>query len=97
MEESHRKVLQKLRLHISRNIDAKRITEELFARDILDEETRELILAQTTSYEKALFLLDVLCRSGPSAFEVFLNTLHDCGRDFLVNDIRFQLSGMKRF
>lgn len=97
MEESHRKVLRKFRLHISRNIDARRITEVLFTKEILDEASKESILAQTTSEGKAFCLLDELSRSGPDAFESFLNALHGSGRSFLANEINLHLSGMKIF
>lgn len=97
MEELHRKVLRKFRLRISRNIDARRITEVLFTKEILDEASKEFILAQTTSEGKAFFLLDELSRSGPDAFELFLNALHGSGRSFLANEINFHLSGMKIF
>ena len=96
MEESHRKVLRKFRLRISRNIDARRITEVLFTKEILDEASKEFILAQT-SEGKAFCLLDELSRSGPDAFESFLNALHGSGRSFLANEINFHLSGMKIF
>lgn len=97
MEESHRKVLQKFRLKISRNINPRKITEVLFTRGILDENDRELVLAQTTTQEKALYLLDLLSRSGPEAFEVFLQALYGCDRAFLANAIRAELSGMEKF
>nr|XP_058950724.1 uncharacterized protein LOC131778323 [Pocillopora verrucosa] len=93
MEELHRKVLRKFRLRISRNIDARRITEVLFTKEILDEASKEFILAQTTSEGKAFCLLDELSRSGPDAFESFLNALH--GRSFLANEINFHLSGVQ--
>ncbi|KAL9986204.1 hypothetical protein ACROYT_G000310 [Oculina patagonica] len=93
MEESHRKVLQKLRLKISRKINPRKITEALFTRGILDENDRELVLAETTTQDKALYLLDLLSRSGPEAFEVFLQALYGCGCAFLVNAIQAELSG----
>lgn len=93
MEESHRKVLQKLRLKISRNINPKQVTEVLFTRGILDENDRESVLAQTTTQDKALYLLDLLSRSGPEAFEAFLDALHGFNRAFLVNIIRSELTG----
>ncbi|PFX34919.1 uncharacterized protein LOC111319657 [Stylophora pistillata] len=93
MEESHRKVLRKFRLHISRNIDARRITEVLFTNEILDEASKELILAETTSEGKAFYLLDVLSRCGPGAFESFLAALHGSGRSFLANEIHRHMSG----
>ena len=97
MEESHRKVLQKLRLKISRNINPKQVTEVLFTRGILDENDRESVLAQTTIQDKALHLLDLLSRSGPEAFETFLDALYGCNRAFLVNTIRSELTGRGKF
>lgn len=92
MEEKHRKALQKLRLHISRNMNAKKITEALFSREVLDENDKEGILAETTTQDKALFLLDLLSRKGPTAFDVFVQALYDCGNAFLVNSIQSELS-----
>ena len=97
MEESHRKVLQKLRLKISRTINPRKVTEVLFTRGILDENDRESILAQTTTQDKALHLLDLLSRSGPEAFEAFLDALCVCNCAFLVNIIRSELTGRGKF
>ena len=93
MEESHRKVLQKLHLKISRNIDPKKITEVLFTRSILDENDREEVLAQTTTQDKAMRLLNLLPRRGSEAFEVFLQALYGCGCAALANSIQSELSG----
>ena len=97
MEESHRKVLQKLRLKISRTINPRRVTEVLFSRGILDENDRESILAQTTTEYKALHLLDLLSRSGPEAFEAFLDALYGCNHAFLANTLRSELTGRGKF
>lgn len=96
MEESHRKVLKKLRLKISGNIDVRslrRITEELYSRGILDENDRQEILAEKTTEYKAWLLLDLLPRKGSQAFPVFLQALHSSGSIFLANAIRSELSG----
>lgn len=95
MEESHRKVLKKLRLRISRNINVRRITEELFSGGILDENDRQEILLETTTEYKALHLVDLLPRRGSQAFPVFLQALHGSGADFLVNEIQSELSGKR--
>ena len=97
MEESHRKVLQKLRLKISRIINVRRIIEELFSREILDENDRQEILAETTTHYQSLHLVDLLPRRGSQAFPVFLQALHGSGADFLVNDIQSELSGMREY
>ena len=94
MEESHRKVLKKLRLKISRNINVRKVTEVLFSRDILDENDREEILAQTTTQYKALHLLDLLSRRGSEAFQVFLEALYGSGAVYLANAIQSECSGM---
>jgi len=93
MEESHRKVLQKLRLKISRNINVRKITEELYSGGILDENDRQEILAETTTQYQALHLVDLLPRRGSHAFPVFLQALHGSGADSLVNELS-ELSGM---
>jgi len=97
MEESHRKVLKKLRLKISRIINVRRITEVLFSRGILDENDREEILAETTTQYKALHLLDLLPRRGSEAFQVFLQALYGSGAVSLANAIQSDLSGMGEF
>lgn len=96
MEESHRKVLRKLRLEISRNIDVRRITEELFSGGILDEHDREEILAETTTLYKSLLLLDILPRKGSQAFPMFFNALDRFGSNFVWNSIQSELSGMRK-
>ena len=72
MEESHRKVLKKWRLKISKNINVRRVTESLFSGEILDESDREEILAETTTEQKAFRLLDLLPLKGSQAFPEFL-------------------------
>ena len=94
MEESHRKVLRKLRIEISKTIDATRITQQLFAEDILEETDRDEILAEKTNAHKAWHLLDLLPRKGPEAFPVFLQALNGSGAIFLANAIQSKLSGM---
>jgi len=94
MEESHRKVLRKLRLKISRNINVRRVSEELFSGGILDENDREEILAETSTQYQSLHLLDLLPRRGSQAFPVFLQALHGSGADSLVNELS-ELSGME--
>lgn len=96
MEESHRKVLQKFRLEISRNIDVRRITEELFSRGILDEHDREEILAETTTLYKSLHLLDILPRKGSQAFPKFSEALGRFGSTSVWNSIQSELSGMRK-
>ena len=95
MEESHRKVLLKLRLKISRNINVRKVTEELFSEGILDENDRqEILFAQTTTEYKALHLLDLLPRRGSQAFPAFLQALRSCGSGSgLANAIQWELTG----
>lgn len=98
MEESHRKVLKKLRLKISRNINVRRVTESLFSGEILDENDREQILAETTTQYKALRLLDLLPLKGSQAFPEFLKALRGSGSGSgsgLANAIQSELSGMR--
>ena len=94
MEESHRKVLKKWRLKISRNINVRKITEELFSEGILDENDREEIRSQTAIEYKALHLLDLLPRRGSQAFPKFMRALRQSGSGFdLANVIQAELSG----
>ena len=94
MEESHRKVLKKLRSRISRNINVRRVTEELFSEGILEENDREEIIAETTTQYKALRLLDLLPRRGSQAFPAFLQALRSCGSGSgLANAIQWELTG----
>ena len=95
MEESHRKLLQKLRLKISRNINVRRVTESLFSGGILEENDREEIFAEITTEYKALCLLDLLPRNGSQAFPVFMEALRDSGSRFVANAIQLELSSMR--
>ena len=98
MEESHRKVLKKWRLKISKNINVRRVTESLFSGEILDESDREEILAETTTEQKAFRLLDLLPLKGSQAFPEFLKALRGSGSGSgsgLANAIQSELSGMR--
>ena len=88
-------VLQKLRMHISRNMNAKKVVEVLYSQSVLDMDDREEILSETTTQYKVLKLLDKLSRRGPKAFDAFLQALRNCGFEFLVDDIQRELSGKK--
>ena len=93
MDESKRKVLRKLRLHIAENMDVKKVTEILYSRMIFDRSDREQILAETTTHDRGCELLDILSRKGPKAFKEFLQVLHISGHGFLENDIQSELPG----
>ena len=96
MEESHRKVLQKWRLNISRNINVRKVTEELYSGGILDESDREEIHSHTSIEYKALHLLDLLPRRGSQAFPKFMQALRWSGSGYdLANAIQSELSGMR--
>ena len=97
MEESHRKVLQKWRLKISRNINVRKVTEELFSGVILDDNDREEILAQTTTQYKALRLLDLLPRRGSQAFPAFRQALRSSGCGSIANAIQLELGRRELF
>ena len=96
MEDSKRNVLRKLRMHISRNMEARKAVEFLYCRGVLDENDREVILAETTTQFKVLKLLDMLPRIGSKAFDVFLQALHGCGYGFLAKNIQSELSGTNK-
>ena len=93
MDESKRKVLRKLRLHIAENMDVKKVTEILYSGMIFDRSDREQILAETTTLDRGCELLDILSRKGPKAFEEFLKALRFCGHGFLANYIQAELTG----
>ena len=97
MEESHRKVLNKWRLKISRNINVRKVTEELFSEGILDENDREEIFSQTTIQYKALRLLDLLPRRGWQAFPVFMRVLRGSGCGSIANAIQWELGRRELF
>ena len=97
MEESHRKVLQKWRLTISRNINVEKVTEELFTGGVLDKNDHEEILAQTTTEKQALRLLDLLPRRGSQAFPDFKQALRGSGCGSIVNAIQLELGRSELF
>ena len=92
MEEAKKDVLRKLRMHISRNMNARKVVEELYSRGILDSDDREEILAETTTQFQVLKLLDFLPLRGPKAFDVFLQALRECGFGYLANTIQTDTS-----
>ena len=96
MEDSKRDALRKLRMHISRSMEARKAVEFLYSRGVLDENDRDIILAESTAQYKVLKLLDMLPRMGSEAFDVFLQALHGCGYGFLAKNIQSELSGTNK-
>lgn len=92
MEEANFEKLRKRRMDISRSMDAKKVVEQLYSQGIFDMADREEILAETTTQDKVCKLLDLLPRRRPEAFDVFLQTLRECGFGHLANTIQSETS-----
>lgn len=75
MEEAHRKLLQKNRVTLARDLDVKTATSYLYSQSILSENDKDTIESQTTPLGKNESLLDILPKRGPEAFGVFLKCL----------------------
>lgn len=93
MDEASKERLRRLRIHISRSMNARMVVEGLYAEGILDFDDREEVLAETTTQHKVLKLLDVLPFKGPQAFNAFLKALRTFGYEFLANQIQSEFSG----
>eukprot|EP00112_Aurelia_sp_Birch-Aquarium-sp1_P014869 Seg3242.2 transcript_id=Seg3242.2/GoldUCD/mRNA.D3Y31 product=Caspase-3 protein_id=Seg3242.2/GoldUCD/D3Y31 len=77
MEEKHRKLLRSNRMDLVRDMDGERVASFLYSSEILSEEDRELVNAETTPQRKNEKLLDILPKRGGKAFAAFCDTLRE--------------------
>ena len=93
-----RDVLRKNRTYLSKNIRKTVMTEVvnfLQSRGVLTEDDKELILAEKNTSLKVFELLDMLERSGPNAFDAFVQALNSSGCGFVVRYLQSELAGTK--
>lgn len=77
MDENHRTLLRKNRMHLIRDLDGDRVASHLYSKEIFSEEDKALVNAEKTPQQKGEVLLDLLQRRGASAFEVFCDVLRE--------------------
>jgi len=56
------------------------LVHELYAKKVVSPVEREDICAEITSFRANEKLLSVLSRKSPQQFQLFLDTLNDCGQ-----------------
>ena len=75
MDKKHRDLLRKNRISLVQDLEATQLLSYLYQEDILSENDRDSIKAETTRGAKAEKLLDILPRRGKKAFDVFCQAL----------------------
>ena len=77
MDDTHRSLLRKKRMDLTRDLDVDSAVSFLYSRSILSENDRDEILALKTQLAKSEKLLDVLPKRGPEAFDNFVQFLDE--------------------
>lgn len=75
MEKRHRKLLLKKRLAFVEDLEASDVTGALFQEGVITENDKEHIEGLGTRRERVEYLMDLLPRKGPTAFEKFTEIL----------------------
>lgn len=75
MEESHRKLLQKYRMAIAKDLDPQRILGYLARLDTFTEDDEEEVKSMESRSARVEKLLDILPRKEPGTFECFVRSL----------------------
>lgn len=75
MKKVDRKLLLKNRLSLVEDIEANDITSHLYQDGVITENDREKVEVQKTRRDRIEFLLDLLPRKGPKAFDQFCHVL----------------------
>ena len=79
MDKKHRKILLKHRLAFVKDLEAHDVTSALFESGIITENDKESIEAIKQRRERIEYLMDLLPRKGPMAFDGFCDALKDSG------------------
>ena len=74
MLEEHRKILQRHRADLIKDLDPSKLLNDLS--ECLDEEDRETVKAHSTRGDRAEELIDMIPRRGPTAFQCFVAALY---------------------
>ena len=75
MDDSHRKLLQKYRMAIVKDLDPQRIMGYLARLDTFSEDDEEEVKSMDSRSARAEKLLDILPRKEPGTFECFVRAL----------------------
>ena len=75
MNKSHRRVLLKHRVDLTKDLEPNEVMQYLYQEDILTENDVELIKGGRTRKERVELLLDTIPRKGPKAFDAFISSL----------------------
>ena len=77
MDKKHRKLLLKKRLLFVENLEPNDISGYMFQERLISENDKEEIENQVTRRQRVEWLLDLLPRKGPLAFQKFCNILKE--------------------
>ncbi|XP_039272871.2 caspase-2-like [Styela clava] len=84
MEAEHRKLLQRHRMTLAKDLCIDEICQILFAEDILSDHMVEVISSKKSTFEKNVAFLTKLPTRGPLAFSFFIQALHETGQGHLA-------------
>ncbi|KAM7451246.1 hypothetical protein ABFA07_001289 [Porites harrisoni] len=74
MSEEHRKILQRHRVDLIKDLEPLKVLNDLS--ECLDEDDREAVKAKSTRGDRAEKLVDMIPRRGPKAFQCFVAALY---------------------
>ena len=74
MSEEHRKILQRHRVDLIKDLEPFKVLNDLS--ECLDEDDREAVKAKSTRGDRAEKLVDMIPRRGPKAFQCFVAALY---------------------
>eukprot|EP00794_Sanderia_malayensis_P016964 gene16964-18673_t len=77
MTEEHRKLLQKHRMDLLRDMSGDRVASALFSMEIFNENDMQEVKAEKTPREKNEKLMEILPRRGSKAFNAFCEALRE--------------------
>ena len=73
MSEKHRNLLKYYRVALVKDLEPVKLLVDLL--EVLDEEDVEVVKSENLRSRQAATLLDIICRRGPRAFDVFVSAL----------------------
>ena len=79
MDKKHRKILLKHRLAFVKDLEALDVTSTIFESGTITENDKESIEGIKQRRERTEFLMDLLPRKGPKAFDSFCKALKESG------------------
>ena len=95
MDEQHTKILKINHKYLVQNLQVVDILDFVVSRGIINDEEREELETERTSFKAARKFLRILPKKGPKAYGIFLEALEDSGSYFIVEEL--QNSDLSKF